>query len=347
MKENALSSSRLEWIDICRGIGILLVVLGHSAPPFKLYIYAFHIPLFFLVSGYLWNSRYSFKTTLVKSLKRYIIPYFILSILNLCIEMFFLLIQKESFDVVGKYIIGIIYSRGNHEWMPNCGPLWFLTALFCSILIYKIIDLSYKKMFTKSLTVVIVSVLGYVISLTDIPKMPWNLDVALVSVLFLHLGRIVKSVGIMETLKLPSKAMLSVVFAILSFVGVYFNQVEVNFVDNTYGNFFFMLLGSIPISLVVMIISERTSHLLKFKMLSFLGSHTLFIMAFDFFSGRIVQNTSRMLWGIDFEYWYSGEGLSWLVFFISKILVLSIGIIIWKFITNKIPNSQIRAMLSY
>ena len=49
-------SKRIEYIDIARGIGILLVVMGHndfsliSPFLFKL-IYSFHMPLFFFMSG--------------------------------------------------------------------------------------------------------------------------------------------------------------------------------------------------------------------------------------------------------------------------------------------------------
>jgi acyltransferase len=51
----------IEWIDIAKGIGILLVIAGHticlkiSSP-----LYAFHMPLFFLLSGLVYNNdKYS------------------------------------------------------------------------------------------------------------------------------------------------------------------------------------------------------------------------------------------------------------------------------------------------
>lgn len=40
-------------IDILKGILILLVVLGHSRVKFSHVIFWFHMPLFFIVSGYL------------------------------------------------------------------------------------------------------------------------------------------------------------------------------------------------------------------------------------------------------------------------------------------------------
>lgn len=51
--------NRIEWVDIAKGIAILLVVLGHtglavgSARYLDAFIYSFHLPLFFVLSGYL------------------------------------------------------------------------------------------------------------------------------------------------------------------------------------------------------------------------------------------------------------------------------------------------------
>src|SRR5512140_3521698 len=60
-----LMPKRIEYIDIARGIGILLVVLGHNdfaafSPFFHQVIYSFHIPLFFFLSGYFINTAISF-----------------------------------------------------------------------------------------------------------------------------------------------------------------------------------------------------------------------------------------------------------------------------------------------
>ena len=63
------STERLQWIDTAKGIGIFLVVLGHAIRPgmiaipwcdflFRL-IYAFHMPLFFLLSGYTFALSYA------------------------------------------------------------------------------------------------------------------------------------------------------------------------------------------------------------------------------------------------------------------------------------------------
>jgi len=55
----AQERGRQEWLDVLKGFGILFVVLGHALADggLKTYIYAFHMPLFFFVSGYLFDAE--------------------------------------------------------------------------------------------------------------------------------------------------------------------------------------------------------------------------------------------------------------------------------------------------
>ena len=58
-----MNNKRIEWLDIAKGIGILLVILGHclniNQRSFHL-IFTFHMPLFFLLSGYVFKDKVPF-----------------------------------------------------------------------------------------------------------------------------------------------------------------------------------------------------------------------------------------------------------------------------------------------
>ena len=43
---------RQTWIDIAKGIGIISMLIGHTDAAFQPIIYAFHMPLFFILAGY-------------------------------------------------------------------------------------------------------------------------------------------------------------------------------------------------------------------------------------------------------------------------------------------------------
>ena len=50
------SIKRIEWLDLAKGIGVILVIMGHmpSVVPnsVRMWIFSFHMPLFFIIAGY-------------------------------------------------------------------------------------------------------------------------------------------------------------------------------------------------------------------------------------------------------------------------------------------------------
>jgi len=81
---------RKHYIDIMKGIGILLVIIGHMQkivnPVVLTIIYSFHIPLFYFVSGLLYNEkndRMNFKQYTKKIACSLLYPYLTLFILNM------------------------------------------------------------------------------------------------------------------------------------------------------------------------------------------------------------------------------------------------------------------------
>jgi fucose 4-O-acetylase-like acetyltransferase len=122
-------SKRIETIDIAKGIGILLVVLGHNdfgyVSPFgyKL-IYSFHMPLFFFLSGYFLNASIPFfeffKKRFNALLKPYLFTIFLIYFLNVSFE-------KMGFETAVRRIVKSLYGSGLYiDWVQ----LWFLPHLF-------------------------------------------------------------------------------------------------------------------------------------------------------------------------------------------------------------------------
>ena len=77
---------RIEWIDIAKSIGIMLVILGHILPMdsiLKKYIYSFHMPLFFILTGivYSYKDNESFCKIIEKQIKSILIPFFIFGLI--------------------------------------------------------------------------------------------------------------------------------------------------------------------------------------------------------------------------------------------------------------------------
>ena len=62
MENTMINKKRIEWVDIAKGIGIFLMVMGHTGIPRigNQWIYSFHMPLFFFISGFLFNTSVNF-----------------------------------------------------------------------------------------------------------------------------------------------------------------------------------------------------------------------------------------------------------------------------------------------
>lgn len=138
MNEQALniSTGRKYWIDVLRALGIILVVLGHVSkePNTVIFIYAFHMPLFFLLSGFLFNRhRYDLRTFIIRRSQKLLLPYAFFYLLTL---LWWWLVECNFSPPVcsgitwWQRLIPLMWGSNINGWMSHNIVLWFLPALF-------------------------------------------------------------------------------------------------------------------------------------------------------------------------------------------------------------------------
>lgn len=123
----------IEWIDVVKGIGILLVVGSHVYLPstFAHYVFWFHMPLFFFISGFLYKKPHSYFPFLVRKIQHLIIPY-VAFLLLLAVPKYttWIILRPDQvnfrslFDLTFTLIYGGYFLQG---WF---GVFWFITCLF-------------------------------------------------------------------------------------------------------------------------------------------------------------------------------------------------------------------------
>jgi len=122
-------AKRIEYMDIARGIGILLVVLGHNDfEVLSLFarqiIYSFQIPLFFFLSGYFVNTSISFLDYFKKRFNGLLKPFLFTLFLIYFTSISF---EKMGFNTAISRIVKSLYGTGHYiDWVQ----LWFLPHLF-------------------------------------------------------------------------------------------------------------------------------------------------------------------------------------------------------------------------
>lgn len=117
-----MKKERIDEYDVAKGIGILLVILGHTLPldsSLRLFIYAFHMPLFFFLSGLVMKESQTI--CLDKSL---LTNYIFYSCLYIVFDIIVrdLMEHERSFAQIGIEIYRTICFDG-------ISVLWFLGAL--------------------------------------------------------------------------------------------------------------------------------------------------------------------------------------------------------------------------
>jgi fucose 4-O-acetylase-like acetyltransferase len=139
--------TRAGWADAAKGIGILLVVLGHNqinsfAPVFHQLIYSFHMPLFFLLSGMFFKPQTGFWPLVRRRFGSILRPYLIALFLIYGTYLFFT--TMPVMQVVRRLAKSFLYSMPDTlEWLP----LWFLPHLFLlNLFAWLVIWLIYSRL---------------------------------------------------------------------------------------------------------------------------------------------------------------------------------------------------------
>src|ERR1700733_1571933 len=117
-KTQRLPTKRVSWIDICRGIAIILVMYGHlfASDKSRYFIYAFHMPLFFFISGLVFKPTTGKPLLIVtkKYIKQLLIPYYLFALLTYV----FALISQTAGNVnpggIAYQLFGMLYGNGNN-----------------------------------------------------------------------------------------------------------------------------------------------------------------------------------------------------------------------------------------
>ncbi len=140
---------RSEILDISKGIAILLVVWAHARAPFSGFIYQFHMPFFFLISGYLYNKDCSLKTYICKKTKTLYMPFIVCNILGGGIK-WICGFYSYTFKTYIRYVINVLLTLTKDGQF--FGATWFLGALYIVAIVYKCLDYfiadgKYKRIF--------------------------------------------------------------------------------------------------------------------------------------------------------------------------------------------------------
>jgi fucose 4-O-acetylase-like acetyltransferase len=190
---------RNEALDIAKGIGILLVVLGHCPQvwtPLKQWIYSFHVPLFFLISGMVWDRAAHEENGilnvgfLIKKAVRLLSPCLVWGLAYMLARA----MVSRTFKI--ESLGWLLYNSENSiSRAGSLTPLWFLSCMFVTVCLFKGIQwFTCKKQSSRWILLALsfaFAALGLFLPRFPLGY-PWNVDIAMLGLTLMIWGYLAK-----------------------------------------------------------------------------------------------------------------------------------------------------------
>ena len=272
---------RLSWIDIARGIGIIAVLYGHavSGDSIRHILYAFHMPLFFFLSGVVFRpQKYKrFFPFFWKNIVTLLIPYCIFAVLSYLVWLSGRSDLPSSIDI-GGHLLNIIY--GNSSALFFNVVLWFLPCLFMT----KVLFWGIYKVFPNSkplaIVLIIISIFGYIFSLL-FPgiKLPLGTETAITAVVFFGVGYLwyTHEQSISQKISLSNPILIFILLMIMISLAqinfqMYGYQIDMRL--NRYSNFFLFYIAALSGIFAVVLFSLKIN---SQRILEYIGKNSLIL----------------------------------------------------------------------
>ncbi len=298
-------SDREKWLDTAKGIGIVLVVFGHLCgeylPLLVKWIFSFHMPLFFMLSGYLEYGKKvgSFKPYIKHKASSLLWPYFTFGFCIVVIAAIDSIRIGNSEVLIRTILIHLFgYSRADY----GIGVIWFLAVLFeLEILIG---FLRYKNLLAVSVIFLIIGNITFFKQIT----LPLYFNVLGGAIAFFMVGMIIRILH--DRIKSIYTIIFSAIFVLSTLISmiVFMKNDRVDLAVGIYGESLCLYyIGAISGSFVIILISHIICRFTTVNVLALLGQETMIIMMAHFFVNRFV-NLGFGLIGFNLNSMFKGYG---------------------------------------
>lgn len=277
-------AERVQWIDILKGLGILTVVWGHSGSPNAFYMFWFHMPLFFWMSGYLYSFKpqKTWRAYAGRKARHLLVPYVFYLLLLTLLMAGLTLWRGQSWGQ---------FWNGNWEGLLLGGSLlggvyatfWFTTCLYVTQITYDFLCRKVSSALWKGLLVTGSFFLAYWESRYK-PNffMPWNVDVALYALVFYALGQAIKKTKLLEKPKSQNIVFGLALLLLFGFLYLYSHKVLDYGLDMKHRQYYY-LGTNLVVPLIFTLLLAKLSMLLSKvpylnKRLIYLGKAAMVIM---------------------------------------------------------------------
>ena len=312
-------SRRVQYVDIAKGIGIILVVMGHNdfaliSPFAHKLIYSFHMPMFFFMSGMFFKPDVPFWTFLGNRFNRILKPFFSILLLIYFASLSF---SKISIVMASRRLLKAMYGSGFYiDWVQ----LWFLPHLFAvSLFAYLFFRLT-RHIHPPQLRWVLLAVL-YIVGVLvmklfwpfelnflgktlTLHGLPYGLDMVVVSGFFFIVGY-----GVNKTRRSAffANSWTFLISGVLLLFMVWYFPARIDFNTRQFDSLLVNTAEALIGILFIIALSRQIERLSWLSsVLSYVGQASLIVLIFqvpiqDFWGQKLLATTGNL----SFSYWIS------------------------------------------
>lgn len=267
---------------------MLFIIAGHlGIDAINRFVFTFHVPLFFLLSGYFYTYRpHTLKNKITRYLKPYIFTVISLVLLGELKSLILILLGKENaqslLQTAFQWLIAGLYGSGSKTqflaWnLPTIGAIWFLLALIWSITIMHILHKFKLSLWKQELIVIIFFVLGYISALYT--WFPLSIQAGFSALLFVFLGHIQKLRQAPIYNDKKEAILLAIIFWIWSLYFSYTNNF-MSLVRSCFPNILHNIIGACAASWIIIYVCRKLTNTVFSSFLITFGRYSAVVLCF-------------------------------------------------------------------
>ena len=280
---NGPPAARTLWIDVAKTIGIFLIVFSHfEQNDFAgSFLWTFHVPLFFFMSGYLTHPR-SDRDFLASVTRKLVLPYVAIYVVTVLLTA----VLRSDYDLhsILRALAGLYYGTHSYPWFANAA-LWFLPSLITVEVLY---NFCVRRFALSYLLFVAVS---YVLYRQHQLNLTFSIDLSLLGLNFFLAGVLAKRFDVFRAVAAHRGRLTAVALAGAACTGAAASVGNVWYAGEHYALSLsaglagiLMVIGA---SMLIEPLLGRYRH--ARAVCTFISANTLFIFCFHFFSNPAAQ----------------------------------------------------------
>ncbi len=295
---------RNPYIDFLKGLAIISVVIGHcwtiDRSLFN-FIYSFHMPLFFCISGYLFSNKAPYRKFVVSKAKSILMPYVIYFATSyLCAVWLFNKPMSITEGLKALLLSGTYCSNVYNT------TLWYLPLFFISVNVFYFIS-KIKPTALRYICIGIgvlcsIPLNKYLLTVFPDKYTPYNIQALLPSLFFMFVGYEFKKIDFSRLNKQFSKYGLPLVAFAMFILGAIMSANNTDQIISLFMTYEFYVYPLLLIPLILLLTCNFRNRYIEFA-----GKHSITILGFH----RLLLFMFTLTF--DFDTVVTSLGLNWLI----------------------------------